>query len=469
MKRLVSVLIVALLLVGCMTFTAFAGGTAAMTAELKTAGVGEEVTLSVVTSPVQIKGFRIVLSYDSDSLELVSVEQGAAAVGIFNKNTTTPGTIKANCIHTELYDAEGALLVAKFRVKDTATPGQTYPVTIIPGSDATRYSGAEGEIACTPTNGGVSVPVPAHEHTWVEDVSKRVDPTCESAGSKSYYCSVAGCTETKTEAWGTPLGHDWDTPTYDWAADNSSVTGKCVCKRDASHVETETVSTTSTSTATCEGDGVRTFVAKFTKDCFTEQRKEVADSAFGHDWNAPTYTWSEDNKTVTAKRICKNDAAHVETETVNTTVSDKVDPTCTADGKQTFTATFRNPAFEPQVKRDVKIDKLGHDWGAWTNVNPETGEKDASKHYRQCARCQIWENAPHNWHWVDDPNGTTKHEECEENCGAKRSEGTLIKQDPNKDKVHKTGDITPQIVMGAVAVVAVVMGTVFVIKRKTAR
>ena len=45
----------------------------------------------------------------------------------------------------------------------------------------------------------------------------------------------------------------------------------------------------------------------------------AGDPALGHDWLAPTYTWSDDNSTVTAARVCGHDSSHTETETVSTT------------------------------------------------------------------------------------------------------------------------------------------------------
>ena len=58
-----------------------------------------------------------------------------------------------------------------------------------------------------------------------------------------------------------------------------------------------------------------------------------------HRWGAPTYEWASDNSTCTATRVCEYDPSHVETETVAATASGT-----------TLTATFKNPAFEPQTK-----------------------------------------------------------------------------------------------------------------------
>ena len=80
-----------------------------------------------------------------------------------------------------------------------------------------------------------------------------------------------------------------------------------------------------------------------------------------HDWGEPTYTWRADNVTVTARRVCRGDDSHAETETVNTT-SAVTAATCTAAGKTTYTATFTNPAFTKQTK-EVAIPATGHNWG----------------------------------------------------------------------------------------------------------
>lgn len=58
-----------------------------------------------------------------------------------------------------------------------------------------------------------------------------------------------------------------------------------------------------------------------------------------HQWAAPSYEWASDNSTCTATHVCEYDASHVETETV----------TAVASGNS-LTATFANPAFEPQSK-----------------------------------------------------------------------------------------------------------------------
>ncbi len=61
-------------------------------------------------------------------------------------------------------------------------------------------------------------------------------------------------------------------------------------------------------------------------------------------------TWSSDNSKVTAKRVCNNDAKHIETETVNTSKNTTKEATETEPGDAIYTAEFENPVFEKQTK-----------------------------------------------------------------------------------------------------------------------
>ena len=74
-------------------------------------------------------------------------------------------------------------------------------------------------------------------------------------------------------------------PTYEWAADYSSVTAKRLCETDGTY-ETETVETTKEVTdPTCTKDGSITYRAVFTNAAFKAQAKTVAGAkAFGHDF-----------------------------------------------------------------------------------------------------------------------------------------------------------------------------------------
>ena len=85
--------------------------------------------------------------------------------------------------------------------------------------------------------------------------------------------------------------------------------------------------------ATCEEAGL-TEGSHCTVCNETVVQQEVI-AALGHDWGEPTYTWSDDNTTVTATRVCGNDAEHIETETVNVTSEVTTAATCLTKGKTT--------------------------------------------------------------------------------------------------------------------------------------
>ena len=100
-----------------------------------------------------------------------------------------------------------------------------------------------------------------------------------------------------------------------------------------------------------------------TNDC-TKDRKctecNYEKKAGQHTWGEKTYTWSDDFKcTAATKCISCQEPLTEKVDGVKTTVP----ATCVADGKDIYTATFTNTAFETQTK-EMTIDKLGHTYGA---------------------------------------------------------------------------------------------------------
>ena len=361
------------------------------------------------------------------------------------------------------------------------------------------------------TNTVDDIPALGHDMTAYPAVAE----TCTTDGNIAYWkCSrcnkyfsdADGATEIAVNDWViSATGHEWGTPTYAWADDNSSVTATRTCTHDANHKDTETVNTTSevTTAATCEAKGKTTYTATFTNTAFTQQARTVenvpalghnpvkhdavaktcttpgnseywecerchkyfsdaagtdeieanswvipasheltkhdavaktcttpgsseywectvchhyfnkdktteidADSwiipasheltehpevigceeagnsvywscgdcgkffsdadatqeindgdwvtaAQGHSWSEVTYTWADDNSTVTATRICQRNGNHMETETVKTTYAVTTDSTCAKTGTGVYTATFTNTAFTKQTKQVI--------------------------------------------------------------------------------------------------------------------
>ncbi|MBP3204007.1 MAG: InlB B-repeat-containing protein, partial [Lachnospiraceae bacterium] len=257
------------------------------------------------------------------------------------------------------------------------------------------------DAACTTEIAENSWVIPAtNSHTLTK--TEAADATCEADGHAAYWtCSVcgklfadeAGTQETTlNDLKVAALDHDWNTPTYIWAEDNTSVTASTTCKRNGSHVLTETVSTSSSSTAaTCDEAGETTYEVVFTKAPFTKQTKTVTvGTKLGHDWGEPVYTWAEDNTSVTATRTCTWNAAHKETETVTVTVSEETPATCSAVGAKKLTASFTNKAFATQTKT-VEVSKAAHTPGTAVKENEVAATCTTAGGYDEvvyCTECQ---------------------------------------------------------------------------------
>ena len=227
------------------------------------------------------------------------------------------------------------------------------------------YAWSEDKSSCTAKR--VCKNDPAHSESATATVTDEVTKpaTCEEPGEKTYTATFAeDWAETRTATAAiTATGHDWDAPTYAWSEDKSSCTATRICKNDPAHTETATATVTDevTKPATCEEPGEKTYTATFAEEWASEQTTTEPITATGHDWAAPTYAWSEDKSSCTAKRVCKNDPAH--TESATATVTDEVTKpaTCEEPGEKTYTATFAKDWAEEQTCT-AAITATGHDW-----------------------------------------------------------------------------------------------------------
>ena len=145
--------------------------------------------------------------------------------------------------------------------------------------------------------------------------------------------------------------YTWADPSYTWASDYSSCYAERICHQDASKNEVETAASTYNlvNEPSCLVAGYGTYTAEFENPIFETQQIQVDLDALGHSYGAPTYEWSTDHKTCTAKRVCIRNAEHIESETVDANVEVLSPATYEAGGESRFTATFVNEAFETQV------------------------------------------------------------------------------------------------------------------------
>ena len=176
------------------------------------------------------------------------------------------------------------------------------------------------------------------ETETVQTASEVTAPsTCEGKGTTTYTATFensAFATQTKAVHDIEALGHDWGEPTYEWSADNRTVTAARICKRDATHTETETADAAAevTTPATCEGMGKTTYTAVFENPVFETQTKTLEDvPATGHTPGDPA---RENEKAAT----------------------------CTEDGS--YDLAVYCTVCHKELSRETKtIPALGHDWG----------------------------------------------------------------------------------------------------------
>ena len=276
-------------------------------------------------------------------------------------------TENATC--TESGTRERSCAVCSYRQSETvAATGHSY------GAPTYTWSGVR---SCTAT----CVCANDSSHTVTENgtVTNKVTKAaaCTAAGTRTYTAAFTNAlfkTQTKTASIDA-LGHSYGAPTYVWASDNGSCTATCVCANDSSHTVTESGTATSkvTKAATCTATGTRAYTAAFTNELFQTQTKTSTIAALGHNYGAPTYTWSG-VRSCTATCVCANDSSHTVTE--NGTVTNKVTKAaaCTAAGTRTYTAAFTNDLFKTQTKTS-SIAALGHSYDTSTGVCARCSDK----------------------------------------------------------------------------------------------
>ena len=159
--------------------------------------------------------------------------------------------------------------------------------------------------------------------------SSQIAPTCTEPGGTAYDCTYCG--DRYVEPSEPALGHDWGEITYTWSEDKSTVTASRTCKRDPSHVETETVATTASviKEATADAEGEQTVTADFENAAFADQSDRVSIPKL-----VPAFTDMPDKDNWAYDAIEWAVANGVTNGTTNTTFSP--DSTCTRAQIVTF-------------------------------------------------------------------------------------------------------------------------------------
>ena len=266
MKKMITLVLAAILMLTCMTGVALA------------AEAGEEVTVEFkVENNPGFATFGAVISYDANALELVKVEKGAlCAEGMLSLNKNTG---KIAYAHDANSTGSGVLFAVTFKVKENAAAG-TYEVTAAVDAKTTANENAE-KVTFDIVGGTIVVEAAVCEHAWDNGVVTKA-ATCEEAGVMTYTCTKCGATKTEAIA---ALGHKWG----EWEV---------------------------TKAATCEEAGVETRVCANDKNHVETQEIK----ALGHKWGewevtkAPTCV-----EPGVETRVCANDKNHVETKEIEAT------------------------------------------------------------------------------------------------------------------------------------------------------
>ena len=245
-----------------------------------------------------------------------------------------------------------------------------------------------------------------HNFTAEKATEQYLKSTATCTEKAVYYksCTVCGEKGTETFSYGTPLDHDWG----EWTQNSDQKTHTRICKRDASHTETENChgsTATCTERAICDVCGGKyggladhEFTAEVAEEdylkspatcttkavyykscaaCGKTSKGTDAEATFesgnvlGHDWGEPNYAWTAvpDGYMCTADKKCKKcDTAVSEIATVTYAVTKE--PTCLEEGTGTYTATFSVAFGFPSQTKDITLPATGHDWGTteytWT-------------------------------------------------------------------------------------------------------
>ena len=228
-------------------------------------------------------------------------------------------------------------------------------------------------------------------HSFTAEVAEeqylKSPATCMEKAEYYKSCAFCGLSSKDTAdeavfAYGSTLDHDWDDPSYTWTpvSDGFMCAAMKVCHSCHTDVsEIAAVTYAVTTEPTCLHEGTGTYTATFSAAFgFPMQTKDVTLPAAGHDWGKTEYTWTstEDGYRCTAKRICKNEGTHAETETVIAIYFVATEPTCLTTGLGRYQASFEADWAEDAFK-DIPLAALEHMYGDWVSNGDGT-------HTRKC-------------------------------------------------------------------------------------
>lgn len=431
MKRLITILITALMIVSCMAVAASAATPTGSVQGSVTAINGDQITVTFdLVSCDGINSYGVNLVYDASKLELVSMTPGAlcslASSGYANWASAVEAT-------------SGNLFSATFKLLTTECDARSVGLSFVGGAATSNSAGEPATISVAP-----AVYNPGHSYgNWT--VTKAAD--CKNEGSQERTCSVCGHVDTSV----IPVDANNHVGPIVWRSNDVNhwhVCNACGVTTDSAQAHTYG-SWTQTKAPTETEPGLK--VHKCTS-CGYEESGVIP--ALGHTCSFGAWT--------------------------------EVTPaTCTAEGLEKRVCSCGNFETRPIAKKahelkaewandetnhwhvckncGTKVDVAAHKWSAY--------KADASNHWHVCEDCGLKAHeGAHDFHWVIDKAATKtedgwRHKECRI-CFYELA-GEVIPA--GKDDVPQTGDITPHITMTVLAMVSMLGAVAYVFKRKAAK
>ncbi len=418
------------------------------------------VTKIETTANIEIKGENtkvdtLAIAETAENVVAVNVSAGNVATVEAKAETTVTGASNAvnTIIATAAVTADSAA-VQKVEIPETAT--ESVCITVA-GTEAVDVEiNSTNGVAVTGTNVTVSTTLETapdnitvggtavtHIHKWGEPVT--TPASCEQDGENVYTCIADGCDDTaktKTEVI-IKLGHNYG----DWKLSDNDLHVR-ECANDKEHYEKQEHTWDEgkiTTEANCGQEGVKTYTCSVCKGTKTETIGKPE-----HNWG----DWAKVDAT-SHKRVCKNNATHIETADHTPIIDSAVDATCTETGKtegshcdicnsviieQTTTPTLTHD-FTGEYEKDAD----GH-WHICERDNCEETDTKAGHTYNttncaEVATCTVcgYEKAAgeHTWgEWVKVDEENHKHTcpcSATETAGHKWDDG-IITTDPTETK-----------------------------------
>ena len=326
MKKVLSMMMALLLLVGVMAFAVSANETAdvVVTVETKEATAGSTVELVVSVSATEYASYELTVKY-AEGLTLKKITKGSQTIGFFTGNKNTGKIVDFTSGDTEV---EGDIFKLTFDVADNAAGRLSVDLEI-----KGFYKADQSEMVVEVVSGGVKV---AHDCQW-DDGVVTTPATCTTDGVKTYTCSICG--ETKTEVV-PATGHIYDDGVVTTPATCTAegvMTYTCACghtktEKIAKIAHTEVVDAAVAPTCTTEGKTE----GKHCSVCNTVLVAQETVAKLAHTYTeevtkAPTCTEKGEKKLTCACGDVKTEeiAVVAHTEVVDAAVA----PTCTEAGK----------------------------------------------------------------------------------------------------------------------------------------